>query len=134
MVDKKEEKSQFITTTSRWSDTIENVLQGIGEQCAGYKWMNMEDAKRASKRYNRFMYSLMTLSPFSGVMGILTFNEETWLQPMYIVIVVLSLITGEIRDYFEKEILLLNVNSSEYLSKINLQQLILSTPWGKFHK
>jgi len=39
------------------------------------------------------------------------------------------LITGEIRDYYEKAILFLDIDSSEYLSKINLQQMILSSSW-----
>ena len=62
-------------------------------------------------------------------------KDYDWLNDIYkifqvvIVVVVLSLITGEIRDYYEFEILLLNVGSSEYLSKVNMQQLILSSSW-----
>ena len=58
-----------------------------------------------------------------------------WLNDIYqifqvvIVIVVLSLITGEVRDYYEKGMLLLNSDSSEYMSMINLQQLMLSGSW-----
>lgn len=62
-------------------------------------------------------------------------DQYEWLNDIYkifqvgIIIVVLSLITGEIRDYYEKAILFLDNNSPEYLSKINLQQMILSSSW-----
>lgn len=62
-------------------------------------------------------------------------NLYEWLNDIYkifqvgIIVVVLSLITGEIRDYYEKAILFLDIDSSEYLSKINLQQMILSSSW-----
>ena len=61
-----------------------------------------------------------------------------WLNDIYkifqvgIIIVILSLITGEIRDYYERAILFLNADSSEYLSKINLQQMVLSSSWLLF--
>ena len=56
-------------------------------------------------------------------------NDISKIFQVGIIIVVLSLITGEIRDYYEKAILFLDIDSSEYLSKINLQQMILSSSW-----
>jgi len=62
-------------------------------------------------------------------------NLYDWLNDLYkifqvvIVIVVLSLITGEIRDFYEKEMLLFNRDSIDYLSTNNLQQLMLSSSW-----
>ena len=62
-------------------------------------------------------------------------DQYEWLNDIYkifqvgIIIVVLSLVTGEIRDYYEKAILFLDNDSPEYLSKINLQQMILSGSW-----
>lgn len=91
--------------------------------------------------YNiRTLVLLVIISIVTAHFLLLRKNQELydWLNDIYnmlqviIVIVVLSLITGEIRDFFEKEILLLNVNSSEYLSKINLQQLMLSSSWLLF--
>ncbi|MCK5457859.1 MAG: DUF2339 domain-containing protein, partial [Melioribacteraceae bacterium] len=88
----------------------------------------------------RTLVLLVIISIVTAHFLLLKKNQELydWLNDIYnilqvvIVIVVLSLITGEIRDYFEKEILLLNANSSEYLSKINLQQLMLSSSWLLF--
>ncbi|MEN8194038.1 MAG: DUF2339 domain-containing protein [Bacteroidota bacterium] len=62
-------------------------------------------------------------------------NLYDWLEDIYktlqvgVIIVCLTLITGEIRDYYEKEIFYLDINSSAYLSMINLQQLLLSSSW-----
>ncbi|MCK5456477.1 MAG: DUF2339 domain-containing protein, partial [Melioribacteraceae bacterium] len=56
-------------------------------------------------------------------------NDISKIFQVGIIIVILSLITGEIRDYYEKAILFLDIDSSEYLSKMNLQQMILSSSW-----
>lgn len=69
-------------------------------------------------------------------------NKQTlydWLGDFYkilqvtLVILILTLITGEVKDYYNREIFLLNSNSydySEMLSKLeNLQQMLLSSSW-----
>jgi uncharacterized membrane protein len=62
-----------------------------------------------------------------------------WLNDFYrilqvtLVIVILSLITAEIIDYYDKEIFLLELSSDDYLEILakleNLQQMLLSTSW-----
>lgn len=66
-------------------------------------------------------------------------NLYDWLEDFYkilqvtLVILILALITGEVKDYYNREIFLLNSNSSDYsemLSKLeNLQQMLLSSSW-----
>jgi uncharacterized membrane protein len=65
--------------------------------------------------------------------------DYDWLEDIYkilqivLVVLVLTLITGEVKDYYNRGIFLLNSNSSDYselLSKLeNLQQMLLSSSW-----
>lgn len=63
------------------------------------------------------------------------FTLYDWLDDIYktiqvgIIIIALTLISGEIRDFYELKILYLDLDSAAYLSFVNLQQLILSSSW-----
>jgi uncharacterized membrane protein len=66
-------------------------------------------------------------------------NLFRWLENYYnilqvlLVVVLLSLVTGEIKDYYNKEIFLLTSYSRGYAENLNrlenLQQMLLSTSW-----
>jgi Na+/H+ antiporter NhaD/arsenite permease-like protein len=62
-------EESFTTKTSKWSDSIEKIIQNIGEQSKGFKWMNSEAAKYASFRHSLMTYLIIFIGPLSGVLS-----------------------------------------------------------------
>lgn len=97
MDDNKDEEKRFHTVTSRWSESVEKVIKGIGESCEGYKWMNIFAAKKASTRYNYFMYTLIFIGPVSGILSTLSIadgNEDS--KTIQILVTIFSFVSGVI--------------------------------------
>lgn len=88
-------EKEFHTTTSNWSDSIENVIKSIGEQCEGYKWMNLFAARRASFRHSILMYILIFIGPISGTLNSLTtVDENDGSKIINILVTIFSFLTG----------------------------------------
>lgn len=72
-----ETKDEFKTTTSNWSDNIEDVIKDIGDHCKGYKWMNIIASKKASNKYNILMYTMICLGPVAGILSAIDYNQRS---------------------------------------------------------
>lgn len=88
------ETKQFHTTTSEWSDNIETVLKNIGDSCIGYKWMNIFAAKKASIRYNIFMYLIMSIGPISGILSAISAPNQDYDVAIRVIVTVFSFVSG----------------------------------------
>lgn len=89
-----EDNEKFHTVTSRWSDSIENVIKSVGESCEGYKWMNIFAAKKASKSYNTLMYSLIFIGPIAGIFSTISTVDNERSPTIQILVTVFSFLSG----------------------------------------
>lgn len=112
---------EFHTTTSDWSDTIENTIKDIGDSCLAYKWMNILCVKKNELKYNTLMYSSIVIGPVSGVLSAISNGEAPTLQ---ILVTVFSFLSGVISaiikfsEFGEKAVLYKNA-ASKYSSLEN---------------
>lgn len=83
------------TTTKTWSDTIEQVIQRIGETCKSYKWMNIFAAKNTSLKHNVLMYTIMVVGPLAALFETIdSINEARGLSTLQTLAIILSMLSG----------------------------------------
>lgn len=76
-----------------WNDKIENVLLDTLTKCKKYKHISLEASKKASLYYNILMYTLIILSPVSGILSALNTDSNEVKQHM---ITIFSFLLGTI--------------------------------------
>lgn len=87
----------FHTTTSVWNSQIESVVKEIGENCQGYRVMNLKAASKSSSYYNIITLCMMILGPLSGIMSTILLVQE--FQALQILVTAASYIVGVCTAY-----------------------------------
>jgi hypothetical protein len=88
------EEEKFHTTTSTWSDSIENTIKDIGDSCLAYKWMNILSVKKNELKYNILMYTSIIIGPVSGILSAVSNGDN--LPTLDILVTVFSFLSGVI--------------------------------------
>jgi hypothetical protein len=91
------DENKFHTTTSKWSESIENILKEMGEFCLGYKWMNVSAAKNNELKYNILMYISILIGPISGILSAISTDKNAiYLSAIQMLVTVFSFLSGVI--------------------------------------
>lgn len=70
------ETDRFKLSSSKWTENIEKTLQEISQDCRKYKLLNIFAARKNEKKYNLLMYSSIVLGPITGILSIVSSQNE----------------------------------------------------------
>lgn len=81
----KEKEKEFSVKTSVWNEDIENVLKEIEGSCSNYRELCMASARYELRVYMALMYTMLIVSPLSGVLSTINLDYQDRVIQIFII-------------------------------------------------